>query len=116
MARICKTADDAGCPKSLVDEIFSVIRQEQINGCLDICDPNITKRESFFRQASKALRHKGITKTPVKLEDGTTVTVCTLDFAAKLQDHLTSTAFSDLKELDLPDPDNPWSSLARSKS
>ena len=47
MSRIYKTADDAGCPKYLVDEMFSVIRQEQINGCLDICDPNITKRESF---------------------------------------------------------------------
>ena len=34
-----------------------------------------------------------------------------LDFSSKLQDHLLSGAFSDLNELDLPDPSDPWSSI-----
>ena len=74
-------------------------------------DPSITKRESFFCQAAKALRHKGIIEIPVHLKDGTSVFVYySLDFKSKLQDHLLSNAFSDLNELDLPDPSNPWSS------
>ena len=113
MARIYKTADQAGCPKYLVDEIFDVIRDEHNRGCLDICDPNITKRESFFKQAAEALRHVSIKEVPVTLESQETVTVLTLDFHSKLQAHLLSDAFSSIEHLDLPDQNQPWSSMPK---
>ena len=67
MARVYHAADIAGSPKYLVDELISIMREEQSKRFLDISDPNITKRDAFFRQASKALRCSGVKEIKVVL-------------------------------------------------
>ena len=105
MGRLYKVCDDAGAPKLLCDKFMEVMRQET---SLRGFDPNskfICKRRTFFDRARRQLNISKPEEVRLTLESGTQVSVFRFNFKERLQDHLTSVVFSDLKNLTLQSSD-----------
>ena len=81
------------CPKYTVNKLFVLIQEECASGSLDIFDPNITKRDTFFKNAMALLKYKPMEEVKLTLESGITVSVFRIDFYDRLQQHLLSDAF-----------------------
>ena len=71
----------------------------------------ITQRKAYFPRIYKLLNVVKPEAIPVKLHTGATATVYRFHFETQLQNHLMSVAYSDLGNLDLPDPSDPFSSI-----
>jgi hypothetical protein len=107
MARLYKVCDDARCPKYLVDRLVGVL--SDVEGDFDLT--SVTNRKSFFLRVHKKLETIPPEAIEVTLCNGEKATVYRFDFMEQLQRHLVSRVFADQDNIDLPNPEEPWSSL-----
>jgi hypothetical protein len=112
MARLYKACDSAGAPKYLCNQFITILLQaESLHNPFDLMDPLISKPRTYFPRVQRQLGIPGPQCIPLTLESGQKVVVYRFDFMERLQRHLLSHAFSDLNNLSLPDPSNPWNSM-----
>ena len=110
MAQLYSTADSAGAPKYLVDELMNILKAANSDHGFQPTDPDITTRKPFMKSLQQTFGVPPPEEIPIKLEVGRTVTVSRNCFPRLLQDHLLSDTYRSLSNLDLPDPNQPFSS------
>ena len=108
MGRLYKICDDAGAAKYLCDEFLDAIRDATSNG-FDLNSALLTRRRSFMPKIQKQLGLQKPESIPVTLESGEKVVVHRFHYLDLLKEHLISPVFAELHNLDLPDPNDPWS-------
>ena len=110
MAQLYLVCDKARAPKHLADTIVRILHKATLKGEIDL-KILPSKRDGFTTRMDKTIGTPVVESVPVRLETGRTVTVQRLDFQKNLQAHLSDVVYSNLSNLDLPDPDHPFSSL-----
>ena len=111
-ARLYATADAAGAPKYLVDELLRLISDStaQYGFTIDNTSYMFPSRRTYFGQLQEISGIPPPEAIPVELESGYTCIVYRHHFLQLFQDHLLSDAFSSIEDLDLPNPQIPFSS------
>ena len=108
MARMYKVCDKVGSPKYLCDKIIAVLKEEMRKGFNPLS--TITQRKAYFPRIYKQMNVQLPEAVKIKLHTGAIATVYRFHFLTQLQNHLLSLPYADLTNLDLPNPDQPWSS------
>ena len=110
MARLYRECDKVGAPKYLCDSLFSILKHEMRAGGFDP-RRGITQRKAYFPRMYKRMMVSKPEAVPIKLHSGKIATVYRFNFHTQLQNHLLSSVYSDLKNLDLPNHLEPFSSI-----
>ena len=108
MAHFYKLCDDAGASKELFDHLLDEMRNAMANG-FRLNSAQLVKRKSFMPRLLGSLGLMPTSAIPLTLESGEQVVVHRFQYIHHLQEHLVSPVFAELSNLDLPDPEDPWS-------
>jgi hypothetical protein len=110
MAKLYHLCDNVGSPRYLLDEIMKVVRNEMSTTGFNPLSTTLPSRQSLLNKAQDVTAIPAPTPVTVDLESGKSVVVWRNAFPQLLQDHLLSQSFGDTSLLDIPDPDQPFSS------
>ena len=110
LAELSFLMDSAGAPKYLLDLIISHIRTAASHRGFDLLSCVLPTRSTLMNSLQSVISVPAPVSVPVPLETGQISSVLTNCFPSLFQHHLLSDAYSDLSNLDLPDPALPFSS------
>jgi hypothetical protein len=102
--------DSGGAPKYLLDRIISRLRFASIHRGFDLLSGSLPTRNTLMERLQSVASVPAPVSVPVALETGQMTAVLTNCVPSLFQWHLLSDAYSDLSNLDLPDPASPFSS------
>jgi hypothetical protein len=109
LAKLSYQMDSAGAPKFLLDCI-SCLRIASIHRGFDFLSSALPIRNALMERLLAIVSVPAPASVPIPLKTGQMKNVLTNCFPSLLQRHLLSDAYSDLSNLDLPDPASPFSS------
>ena len=108
MGHLYRLCDQAGASKTLCDDLLDAIKDFSHRG-FNLNSNTVTRRHAFLPKMQKKLGLLPPEAIPITLESGETVTVYRFHYIDFLKEHLISDVFSKVTNIDLPNPNDPWS-------
>jgi hypothetical protein len=110
LAELSYLMDSAGAPKYLLDCIISRLRFASTDMGFDLLSGSLPTCNTLMERLQSIVSVPAQVSVPVALETGQMTTVMTNCAPSLFLRHLLSDTYSDLSNLDLPDPASPFSS------